>query len=167
LGLVVAMAGMVEGRADARGKVSRALLKKVKGKSFFTNMVLTDKSFATLVEKFADKQPSIALRRASDNTWSVTMVSFPSRRPAGGPVMLWLTRKGGDGKPIVTKTVERRKLKPHLVYDLLLDGEKGFRMCNTYVIELGQIIRKKYKVYAAGELRTDPDNPRCRGRKGK
>jgi hypothetical protein len=40
-------------------------------------------------------------------------------------------------------------------------------MCNTYVIELGQIIRKKYKVYAAGELRTDPDNPRCRGRKGK
>jgi hypothetical protein len=150
---------MLEQPAGAGGK---KVLAKVKGKIFLTNDLLSDKSLGALAEKFADKEPTFALERASDNTWSATLVAFMRRRPARGPITLWFYDKEDRSKPVQTKSVDRRKATMHFVYDMLLDGELGFKMCRTYEMQVGQIIRGKNKVYASGEVLTDPKSRKCK-----
>lgn len=162
--VVVLVLGTLEQPA---GAVDKKALAKVKGKIYLTNDVLSDKSLGALAEKFAEKEPSMALERASDNTWSATLVAFMRRRPARGPITLWFYDKEDRSKPVQTKSVDRRKATMHFVYDMLLDGDLGFKMCRVYEMQVGQILRGKNKIYATGEVLTDPKSRKCKRKKKK
>lgn len=160
--LVVPVLGML---ARPAGAGDKKVLAKVKGNIYLTNDMLSNTALEALAEKFADKEPSFALDRASDNTWSATLVAFLKRKPARGPITLWFYDKDNPQKPLETKSMDRRKAKQLFIYDMLLDGELGYKMCRTYVMRVGQIIRGKNKVYATGEVLTDPKNPKCKTKK--
>jgi len=162
--LVVPVLGMLAQPAEAGGKKTLA---KVKGKVYLTNFVLDDTSLEAVAEKFSDKKPSFALKRSSGNIWSATMVAFLDRTPARGPITLWFYDKDDSSKPLFTKSVDRRKATKHFIYDMLLDGDRGFKMCHIYVMQVGQLIRGKKKIYATGEVLTDPQNPKCTAKKAK
>jgi len=159
--LVVPVLGVLGQPAEAGDKKALA---KVKGKIYLTNDVLANTSLEALAEKFADKEPSLALERASDRTWSATLVAFLQRKPNRGPITLWIYDKDNNSKPVLTKSVSPGKAKLHFIHDLLLDGDLGFKICRTYLLQVGQIISGKKKVYAAGEALTDPKDPRCKAR---
>ena len=157
--LVVSVLGLLQQPVWAGGKKALA---RVNGKIYLTNDMLKDTSPKALALKFAGKKPSLGLERASDNTWSATLVAFLGRRPVRGPVTLWFYDKGDTTTPLDTRTVDRLKGKKLLIHDMLLDGDLGFKRCHVYVIQVGQIIRDKNKVYATGEVVTDPQNPKCK-----
>jgi hypothetical protein len=159
--MLVAALGLLAQPARAAGK-NKKVLAAVKGKIYLTNDILKDNTPAGLAEKFAEKEPSLALERASDDTWSATMVGFLSRRPVRGPVYLWIADKDNVGKPLFTKSIKLRKGGKYLIYDLLLDGELGFKKCGAYVMQVGQILNGKNKAFAAGAVLTDPKDPKCK-----
>jgi hypothetical protein len=130
---------------------------KLAGKVYFSETAIKDQSPTALAELFAKSSPKIELKRRSDKRWGATAVAFFKKPAASGPITIWIYDKSDKDsikakEPVATKSVDNAKATDVFIYDLDLDPDDGFNKGRTYLFQVGQIISKKDRVYAAGEV---------------
>lgn len=130
------------------------------GKIFFTTERIKDRSERALKKQFARANPSVDVKRNKDKNWEITMVGIFPRKSYPGPITIWMYDKADKAsikakQPVHVLSVDRPPTKT-FVYDLLLDANMGFNKNRTYLIWAGQILGKRNKIYARGEINTKP-----------
>lgn len=147
LGLFLAAVG------DAEAKVPG----KMKGKIFFTTERIKDVAPDALVGLFSKRKPSIELHRTKDKHWKVTLVAFFRKASAHGPITVWLYDKADKAslrakEPVHVMSLNNSEPKKVFVHDLDIDPGYGFNKKHSYLIFVGQIIGKRHRHYARGEV---------------
>ena len=130
------------------------------GKIYFTNEAIKDRSGKALKKQFANSKPSIEIKRTKDKSWEVTMVAFLKRKSYPGPITLWFYDKADKaaikaGEVVHVESVDSKPTK-YFVHHLLIDPSRGFNKNRTYIIKVGQILGKRNRVYAVGEVILKP-----------
>jgi len=130
------------------------------GKIYFTTQAIKDRSGKALKKQFAKSKPSIELKRNKDKSWDVIMVAFLKRKSYPGPITLWFYDKADKaamkaGEVVHVESVDAKPTK-YYVHSLLIDPSRGFNKTRTYVIKVGQILGKRNRVYAVGEVVLKP-----------
>ena len=128
----------------------------VKGKVFFSKTPIKDRSLKAVTKKFAKEKPTIELKRNKDKSWEVTMVAIFKRKAHPGPITLWFYDKSDKAAIKAKQTVHEVSIDSQptqvFVHNLLIDPDRGFNKNRNYLIWVGQIIGKRNKVYARGEV---------------
>lgn len=148
LGLTFALAA-----ASAEAKVPR----KMRGKVYFTMERIKDVAPNALVGLFAKRKPTIELTRTKDRHWKVNMVAFFRKKSVFGPITLWMYDKSDKAsirakEPVHVMSVNNSKPTEVFVHELDIDPGFGFNKKHTYLIFVGQIIGKRERHYARGEV---------------
>ena len=130
------------------------------GKIYFTNQVIRDRSGKALKKLFAKSLPTIEIKRNKDKSWDVTMVAFLKRQSYPGPITLWFYDKADKaarkaGEVVHVESVDAKPTK-FFIHNLLIDPSRGFNKNRTYIIKVGQILGKRNRVYAVGEVVLKP-----------
>ncbi len=138
--------------AHAAAKAPKHLI----GKTFFSTVRIKDHAPEVLASHF-DKSPSKAdLIREKGGQWSVTLFAFFKKESYRGPITLWLYDKSDKESLKAKEPVQALSVdaKPTTLFitQLVLDPDKGFNKNRTYLIRVGQIIGKRHKIYAKGEV---------------
>lgn len=146
LGLAVLTLGAPS--VDAKGKLG--------GKAFFAAERPKDVSLASLERQFASA-PKSELRREKGGHWIGTMVAFFRKPSAQGPITVWLYDKADkqalkDKEPIHQFSVDSTP-KEVFVHEIDFDPDNGFNKEKSYLVMVGQLINKKEKIYATGEVK--------------
>lgn len=142
--------------ATAEGKVPR----KMTGKIFFTTERIMDQDTPALVRLFAKRKTSIELlrpKKKKDSRWKVTMVAFFRKAAVDGPITIWLYDKADKAsirakEPVNAISVDTKSAKNVFIHDLEINPDLGFNRKHTYILFVGQIIGKRVKHYAKGEV---------------
>jgi hypothetical protein len=140
---------VMAGSVDAKGKLG--------GKIFFTRERPRDVSAAALEREFEKLPPKAEVRREKAGHWVVTLVAFFRKPSAQGPITVWLYDKTDkqaikDKEPIHQFSVDATS-KEVFVHELDLDPDTGFNKEKSYLVMVGQLISKKEKIYATGEIK--------------
>lgn len=130
------------------------------GKIYFTTDRIKDRACKALKKKFAKSKPSIEVKRNKDKSWDVTMVGMFRKKSYPGPITLWFYDKADKaalkaGEVVHVESVDTKPTKC-FVHNLLIDPSRGFNKNRTYLIKVGQILGKRNRVYAAGEVNLKP-----------
>lgn len=130
------------------------------GKIYFTTMAIKDRSGKALKKQFAKAKPTIEVKRNKDKSWDVTIVAFLKRKSYPGPLTLWFYDKADKaalkaGEVVHVESVDAKPTK-FFVHNLLIDPSRGFNKNRTYIIKVGQILGKRNRVYAVGEVVLKP-----------
>lgn len=138
--------------ASSHGKVPAKLL----GKAFFTTERIKDVAPDAVAKLFEKSAPKTTLGRPKDGHWTVTMVAFFRKDSVPGPITIWLYDKGDKAalkakEPVHLLSVETQPTGM-FINDLDLSPDVGFNKGRTYLLLVGQIINKREKVYAQGEI---------------
>lgn len=129
---------------------------KLYGKAFFTNDRIKDQAADALAAYFAKKTPSIKLTRAKDKHWNTVLVAFFRKPTVDGPVTIWLYDKADKAsikakEPVHVMSVNSTP-RQVFIHDLDINPDLGFNKGRTYLVFVGQIIGKRDKHYARGEV---------------
>jgi hypothetical protein len=138
--------------APAAAKVPKNLI----GKTFFSTVRIKDHAPEAVASHF-EKSPSKAdLIREKNGQWVVTLFAFFKKESYKGPVTIWLYDKNDKeslkaNEPVQAISVDA---KPTTLFinNLVIDPDKGFNKNRTYFVRVGQIIGKRQKIYARGEV---------------
>ena len=130
---------------------------KLGGKAYFVLERPKDVSLASLERQFDKVPPKSELKREKAGHWVGTMVAFFRKPSAQGPITVWLYDKGDkqalkDREPIHQFSVDSTP-KEAFVHELDLDPDNGFNKEKSYLVMVGQLINKKEKIYATGEVK--------------
>jgi len=129
---------------------------KLLGKVFFTAEKPKDVDVDSLVRQFEKGGVKVELKRGKNKTWQATAVAFFKKESVQGPITIWIYDKA-DKQAIKAKepthefSVESQPKKV-FVHDLDFDPDQGYNKDHTYLVHIGQIIQKKEKIYATGEI---------------
>jgi hypothetical protein len=130
---------------------------KLGGKAYFAAERPKDVSLASLERQFASASAKSELRREKGGHWIGTMVAFFRKPSAQGPVTVWLYDKADkqalkDREPIHQFSVDSTP-KEVFVHEIDFDPDNGFNKEKSYLVMVGQLINKKEKIYATGEVK--------------
>ena len=91
-------------------------------------------------------------RKTADGPWAVNFIAVFKKPAAKGPITVQFFEKG-DARSIVDQASLDNDVST-VVYrgSYELEPDKGFNKERSYVIKVGQIIKKKFQPYATGEL---------------
>jgi hypothetical protein len=147
--LAAILLSMLAGPADGKTKLG--------GKIYFATERPSDVSVAALERQFAKAAPKAEVRREKGGHWVVTMVAFFRKPSVEGPITIWLYDKGDkqalkNKEPVHQFSVDSTP-KEAFVYELDLDPDNGFGKDKSYLVMAGQLISKKEKIYATGEIK--------------
>jgi hypothetical protein len=147
-----AIALLLSSGSEGKSKLPRPVI----GKVFFTKQRIRDQAPMAMARKFSAHKPKIELKRGADKHWNVTLVAFFRKESYPGPITIWLYDKKDkaairDKEPVNAVSVDA-KPKTTFIYDLDINPDLGFNKGYTYLIHVGQIIGRKTKVYARGEV---------------
>lgn len=147
---------LLSGSSEGKGNLPRTMA----GKVFFTKQRIRDQSPSALARVFSAQKPKIELSRGADKHWNVTMVAFFRKESFPGPITIWLYDKNDkasirDKEPVNAVSVDA-KPGSTFIYDLDINPDLGFNKGYTYLIQVGQIIGRKTKIYARGEVSLKP-----------
>jgi hypothetical protein len=143
----------------AEAKVPR----NVAGKVFFSIDRIVDQEQSALVRLFAKRKPKIELIRpkrsksGKSSLWKTTLVAFFRKPSVHGPMTVWLYDKADRAsikakEPVHVMSVDAKGPTEVFVYELGINPDLGFNRKHTYIIYVGQIIGKRSKYYAKGEV---------------
>jgi hypothetical protein len=137
------------GSSGVMAKTPSKLLKK----AFFTAERIKDQSPEALARLFEKSPPKGEIRREAKGRWQPTMVAFFAKKSVDGPVTIWLFDKADkDQEPIQALSVDAKPTEI-FVHELDIDPDLGYNAGHTYLVKVGQIVAKKERIYAAGELK--------------
>jgi hypothetical protein len=144
------------GVGSSEAKVPR----KVLGKVHFTTSRIKDQAPEVLGRLFEKKAAKIELKRAKDKHWTCTIVAFFRKKSVSGPITIWLYDKSDKAsirakEPVDAKSIDRQPTSL-FIYDLDISPDRGFNKNRSYLIHVGQIIGRRHKVYARGEVSLKP-----------
>jgi hypothetical protein len=130
---------------------------KLGGKVYFTTEHVKDQSPAALQKIFEKGSPKAEVKRDKSGHWVINIVAFFRKPSVQGPITVWLYDKADkqalkEKEPTHQFSVDSTP-KDVFVHELDLDPDTGFRKEHTYLVMVGQLIAKKEKVYATGELK--------------
>ena len=139
------------------GSASAKTPRKMAGKIYFTTDRIKDVAPGALAGLFGKRKPKIELTREKDKHWKTTIVAFFRKPSAFGPITIWLYDKADKAalrakEPVHVMSVNNSKPKDLFVYDLDIDPNYGFNKKRTYIVFVGQIIGKRHRHYARGEV---------------
>ncbi len=138
--------------STAQAKIPRALW----GKVFFTTNKIVDQSPEALAQKFKGASPNITLTRGKDGHWSVTVVAFFRKPSHPGPMTFWFYDKNDKGAVKAKEPCHASSVPSSpgsvFVYDLDINPDFGFNKGYSYLVHVGQIIKKRNVVYARGQF---------------
>jgi hypothetical protein len=148
---VGALTLMLAGTAEA--KVPR----KVQGKAYVSIERIRDQAPESMANYFQAKKPKIELTKRKDGHWGGVLVAFFRKDPAHGPITVWLYDKSDKAsirakEPVNVISVDTPAPKSYFVHDLDINPDLGFNKGRSYLIHVGQIIGKRHKIYARGEV---------------
>ena len=156
--VVTTLVMLIAGDVAAKAKTSR----KLRGKIFFAAKIL-DRGPAAVQRLFKDSKPKATLKRekGKDGHWVTVMAAFFRKKSYAGPMTLWFFDK-------TDKAALRAKQAMHVmsvnssgpstvfVYDLDISPNDGFNKGRAYIVRVGQIIGKRSRIYASGEVNLKP-----------
>jgi hypothetical protein len=150
LGLVIAAGIFFAAAVEAKTP------SKLLGKVFFSSEKLKDASADAVIRQFEKNTQKAELRRDKNKHWMATLVAFFKKPSVPGPVTIWIFDKADKDsikarEPIQAISVDSPP-KEIFINDLDLDPDQGYNKGHTYLFQVGQIIAKKEKLYAAGEV---------------
>jgi len=130
---------------------------KLLGKVFFATEKPKDVAPEALVKQFEKATAKAEAKRGKAKLWEVTLVAFFKKESVPGPVTIWIFDKA-DKASIKSREAEHEfsveaQPKKVFVHDLSLDPDQGYNKDHTYIIQVGQLIQKKERIYATGELK--------------
>jgi hypothetical protein len=140
----------------ALGKPAKAP-SKLGGKAFVTGEAVKDQAPDALGRQFASAPPQSSLGRKANGHWTGTLVGFFKKPSVPGPLIIWVFDKADkqslkDNEPVQAITVESTP-RDTLVHEMDFDPDQGYNKEHVYVVRVGQIIQKKPKAYATGEVK--------------
>jgi hypothetical protein len=129
---------------------------KLVGKVFFTSEDLKDRSPEALIREFERKAPKAEAKREKNGHWRVTLVAFFKKGSVPGPMTIWFYDKADKEalkakEPIQAQSVDSKPTEI-FVHEMDIDPDLGYNRDHSYLVQVGQIISKQEKYYAAGEL---------------
>jgi len=132
---------------------------KLLGKAFVLAEKPADQDAAALA-KICEKAPPVAelqREKGQNGHWVGNLVAFFRKPSVKGPVIIWIYDKADkqsikDGEPIQALSVDTSP-KDLFLHELDLDPDQGYNKDRTYLIRVGQLIGKKERVYAVGEVK--------------
>jgi len=129
---------------------------QVLGKAFVTGEEVKDIAPSALVQRFSKAPPRAEVKRQEGGHWLGTIVAFFRKPSAAGPITIWVYEKADkaqkDREPVEVMSVDTSP-KDVLVHQVDLDPDNGYNKDHVYQIMVGQIISKKQKIYATGEVK--------------
>ncbi len=130
---------------------------KLAGRVFVTADRVKDVARESLARQFQNAAPQAVLARRQNGHWVGTVVAFFKKPAVQGPIILWIFDKADkqalkDNEPVQAVTVDA-KASDTFVHETDFDPDQGYNKDHTYIIRVGQIIAKKEKVYATGEVK--------------
>lgn len=129
---------------------------KVAGKIFFTDDKIKDITPEVLIKTFEKQSPKGKISRIDKGHWNTNLVAFFKKESIPGPITVWIYDKADKDsikakEPVQAISVDRSP-STVFVHTLDLDPDQGFAKEHTYLVIIGQIVQKKEKVYATGEM---------------
>lgn len=129
---------------------------KLLGKVFFVAEKPKDVDPESLVRQFEKSQPKTELKRGKAKTWQTAAVAFFRKESVQGPVTIWIYDKADKDairskEPTHEFSVDSQPKKV-FIHDLDFDPDQGYNPNHTYIVHIGQIISKKERIYATGEI---------------
>lgn len=125
-------------------------------KVFFTDASIVTKDPERLSRTFLKQHPRVDLFRRQDKAWSTTLVAFFRRKSVPGPITIWLYDKADRSALKAREPVNAVSLdaRPAVVFihTLVFDPDLGFNAGHTYLVQVGQIIGSRNRIYAQGEV---------------
>jgi hypothetical protein len=130
---------------------------KLSGKAFFVTEKPKDVAPEALVKQFEKTAPKAEAKRGKAKLWELTMVAFFKKESVPGPVTIWIFDKADKDsiksrEPVHEFSVDSQPKKV-FVHEISLDPDQGYNKDHTYLIQVGQLVQKKERIYATGELR--------------
>ena len=134
-------------------KVPNKLLAKV----FFTNEKIKDQTPQALALQFEKSPAKGEAKRGKKGRWTVTLVAFFKKITNPGPITIWVYDRADKEslkakEPIQAISVDTSAPKEIFIHDLDLDPDLGYNKGRVYLVQVGQIIAKQEKIFAAGDL---------------
>jgi hypothetical protein len=152
LGIITGLISLTVVAGLAEAKVPR----KLQGKIFFTTSEIKDQAPAALVRLFSGVKPKIQLKRGKKGHWTCTMVAFFRKKSHPGPITLWMYDKADKAAIRAKEATDIKSVNATettaFVHDLDISPDRGFNKGHSYLIWVGQIIGKRSKIYARGEV---------------
>ena len=106
------------------------------------------------LEKWLAAHPSNAelVRKGNEDRWPINFLAVFKKPPAKGPITIMLVDK--KEPKIIVDQFSPQTPGAALVYQEGYDLEQnnGFNKGHTYIIRVGQLINKKFQLYASGEI---------------
>ena len=150
-GLMVVITGLA-----LSGAVLAKVPRSVEGKVFFTSSKIQETSIKALVRRFEKGTALAELKRNKNGHWTVTIAAFLGRTPYPGPITIWLYDKRDKAalkakEPVNAISVDGRG-RSVFIHELDISPDLGFNKGRVYHVHVGQIIGKRDKVFARGEV---------------
>jgi hypothetical protein len=138
------------------GAALAQLPRNVEGKVFFTSSTIQDISTKALVRRFEKEKANAELKRNKNGHWTVTIAAFLRRKPHPGPITIWLYDKQDKAalkakEPVNAISVDGRG-RSVFIHELDISPDLGFNKGRVYYVYVGQILGKRDKVFARGEV---------------
>jgi hypothetical protein len=155
-GLVGLSAAMLLAAVPAYSKTAKAPA-KLAGKVFVTGEAVKDLEADSLGRQFGGASGQSTLGRKSNGHWLGTIVGFFKKPSVPGPIIIWVFDKADKeavkaNEPVQAITVESSP-REVFVHEMDFDPDQGYNRDHVYLIRIGQIIAKKPKVYASGDVK--------------
>lgn len=155
-GLTGLLAAMLLAAGPAYSKTAKAPA-KLAGKVFVTAEAVKDLEPEALGRQFLGASGQSTLGRKSNGHWLGTIVGFFKKPSVPGPIIVWVFDKADkealkSNEPVQAITVESTP-REVFVHEMDYDPDQGYNKDHVYLVRIGQIISKKIKVYAAGEVK--------------
>jgi hypothetical protein len=130
---------------------------KLAGKAFVTGDAVKDQAADALGQQFASAPAQSTLGRKANGHWTGTLVAFFKKPSVPGPLIIWVFDKADkqalkDNESVQAITVESTP-RDVLVHEMDFDPDQGYNKEHVYIVRVGQIISKKPKAYATGEVK--------------
>ncbi|MCA9669472.1 MAG: hypothetical protein KC503_27945 [Myxococcales bacterium] len=155
--LVVALALLAssapaEAKRKGGGAIPRAMLRKV----YFSKPPIKNAELSRLVSRFKGAKAHASLVRDARKEWKVNMVAFFRKKSFPGPITIWVYDKADKAsikakEPVHVISVNASPTRA-FVHELFLDANVGFNKNHTYLVQVGQLIKRRARIYASGEL---------------
>ena len=146
---------LVAGAASAKPSGAGS---KLGGKAFITADAVKDQAPEALGRQFQNAPAQGSLGRRTNGRWTGTLVAFYKKPSVEGPTIVWIFDKADkqalkDNEPVQAVTVDGSKPGEVFVHEIDFDPDQGYNKEHVYLVRVGQIIGKKSKVYASGEVK--------------
>ena len=130
---------------------------KLAGKAFVTGDAVKDQAPDAVGRQFANAPAQSSLGRKENGHWVGTVVAFFKKPSVPGPIIVWVFDKADkqsikDNEPVQAITVESTP-RDTLVHEVDFDPDQGYNKDHVYLVKVGQILSKKPKAYAVGEVK--------------